>query len=67
MTREAFGERIFQLRSKMGLSQAEFEDLCGLTQGYIAHIELGHRNPSLQTLAKIAEGMDLSLAQLLDT
>lgn len=67
MTKEEFGERTYQLRSKMGLSQKEFEDLCGLARGYIGHIELGQRNPSLETMIKIAEGAGISLVQLLDS
>lgn len=66
MTQVEFGERIFQLRSKMGVTQAEFEDLCELTHGYIAHLELGRRNPSLDIISKIARGTGMTLGQLLD-
>lgn len=66
MTKEEFGERVYQLRSKMGVTQMEFETLCDLTHGYIAHLELGHRNPSLEVISKIAHGTGLTIGQLMD-
>ena len=39
---------------------------CGLHASYIALLESGRRNPSLDTLEKIALGLDVQLSDLLN-
>lgn len=59
-------------RASHGLSQRQFANACGLSNGYISMIERGY-NPktkeqiicSLPTLQKLAAGMHISLNQLL--
>jgi transcriptional regulator with XRE-family HTH domain len=61
---ESFGQRLRTLRSKTGLSQEAFADMCGLDRTYISGIERGRRNPSLRNLAKIARALNLSISEL---
>lgn len=65
-------EYLKEYRASHGLSQRQFAEACGLSNGYISMIERGY-NPktkepiicSLPTLQKFAAGMHISLNQLL--
>ena len=56
------GEVIRSYRGQRGLSQGDIERRTGLLRCYLSRVENGHTVPSLETLAKIAEAMDISLA-----
>src|ERR1700683_2580443 len=56
------GEVIRTYRSDRGLSQGDIERRTGLLRCYLSRVENGHTVPSLETLAKIAEAMEISLA-----
>jgi transcriptional regulator with XRE-family HTH domain len=56
------GEVIKSYRSQRGLSQGDIERRTGLLRCYLSRVENGHTVPSLETLAKIAQAMDISLA-----
>lgn len=51
-------------RSALAISQEELADRAGLHRTYIADIERGARNPSLQSIEKLARALDVSLAAL---
>lgn len=65
-------EYLKEYRASRSLSQRQFAEACGLSNGYISMIERGY-NPktkepiicSLPTLQKLASGMHISLNQLL--
>jgi len=59
-----FGKALRQKRSKMGVSQEAFADLCGLDRTYVGGIERGERNVALVNLEKIAKALNLSLSEL---
>ena len=59
------GTRVRDLRMKKSLTQVELASKCGLDRNYIGMLERGERNPSYVTLIKIAQGLGLSLSQLL--
>src|SRR5438128_1009715 len=56
------GAVIKTYRSQRGLSQGDIERRTGLLRCYLSRVENRHTVPSLETLAKIAEAMDISLA-----
>lgn len=56
------GEVIRSYHSERGLSQGDIERRTGLLRCYLSRVENGHTVPSLETLAKIAEAMEISLA-----
>lgn len=58
----AIGEVIKSYRAERGLSQGDIERRTGLLRCYLSRVENGHTVPSLETLAKIAEAMEISLA-----
>ena len=57
------GEVIKSYRADRGLSQGDIERRTGLLRCYLSRVENGHTIPSLDTLAKIAQALDLPLAQ----
>ncbi|WP_103021539.1 helix-turn-helix domain-containing protein [Salinibacter altiplanensis] len=62
---EAFGTVLRRHRRARDLSQQKLGERCGLTQEYISGIECGKRNPTLQTIWRLAEGMEESPGVLL--
>ena len=56
------GEKLKALREQKRMSQGDIEHRTGLLRCYISRVENGHTVPSLETLAKIAEAMEISLA-----
>jgi transcriptional regulator with XRE-family HTH domain len=56
------GDVIRAYRNDRGLSQGDIERRTGLLRCYLSRVENGHTVPSLETLAKIAEAMDITIA-----
>jgi len=59
-----FGQRVKTLRLQAGLSQEAFADKCGLDRTYISGIERGVRNPTLEVIGVIADGLGIKLSVL---
>ncbi len=57
------GETIRNFRLQKGMSQGDIEKRTGLLRCYLSRVENGHTIPSLDTLAKIAQAMDVALGQ----
>ena len=64
MITEKIGNRIRELRKETGLSQEKFAAKIGMDRTYFASFELGKRNISIVNLEKIADGLNVSLAEL---
>ncbi len=64
MITEKIGNRIRELRKETGLSQEKFAAKIGMDRTYFASVELGKRNISIVNLEKIADGLNISLAEL---
>ena len=62
----ALGLLVREKRQSRGISQEELAGRSGLDRTYISGVERGVRNPSLVALLKIAVGLKMSVAQLLD-
>lgn len=58
------GLRISHLREQMGISQRQFALHLGLDRVTLNQIESGKGNPTLETLARIAWGLDKELSDL---
>lgn len=59
-----FGKAVRKKRNKLGVSQEEFADICGLDRTYIGGIERGERNVALVNIEKIARALKISLPEL---
>ncbi|MGA2168908.1 MAG: helix-turn-helix transcriptional regulator [Terracidiphilus sp.] len=57
------GTTIRAHRLQKGLSQGDIEKKTGLLRCYLSRVENGHTVPSLDTLSKIAQALDLPIAQ----
>jgi len=57
------GTTIRAYRLQKGLSQGDIEKKTGLLRCYLSRVENGHTVPSLHTLSKIAQALDLPIAQ----
>jgi len=60
-----FGKAVRKRRQKIGVSQEEFADLCGLDRTYVGGVERGERNIGLINVEKIARAFQISLSDLL--
>ena len=60
------GERIRKFRTEKKLSQSTLGSKLGISQQQIAQYELGTRTPKIDTLAKIANALDIDIDNLLD-
>ena len=63
-TREALGNRIRELRKANGLSQQTLALMVNVERSYLAKLERGKRNPSIDCLEKIAGGLGVTLSEL---
>lgn len=59
-----FGKRVRELRMATGLSQEKFALKIEMDRTYYASVESGKRNISLKNIEKIANGFNISIAQL---
>ena len=55
------GERLRELREEQGLTQKQLSDKVGIYQADISKIERGLANPSVSTLKRLADGLDVEL------
>ena len=58
------GDRLRALREAKKLSQGDIEKRTGLLRCYISRVENGHTVPAVETLEKLARGMEVPLYQL---
>ena len=63
---EKLGIKIRFLRIKMKLSQEQFAELAGLSKNSVGMIERGQMSPTLDTLEKIANALNIELKELVD-
>ncbi len=58
---KAMGERIRHSRKAKKLSQESLAEICSLSAAHIGHIERGTRIPSLETVFRISQALDISI------
>lgn len=66
MIQKKVGQRIKELRHKLGISQEELAARADIHRTYIASLEVGKRNISIVNLEKIANALDVSLSRFFD-
>jgi transcriptional regulator with XRE-family HTH domain len=57
------GERLREIRERLGFSQRALAARAGVTNGMISLIEKNRSSPSVATLKKILDGLSMSLAE----
>lgn len=61
-----FGRKIAKLRLQQNLSQEELAERCGIHRTYMGAIERGEKSPTLNTIKKIADGLNISIREIFD-
>ena len=59
-----FANKLKQIRKTRNLSQEDLALLCGIDRTYIGRLERMERNPSLEILQKLANGLKIELSEL---
>jgi transcriptional regulator with XRE-family HTH domain len=63
---EVLGAKIKRLREEKSFEQKAFAFYCGLGRTQLYMIENGKTNPRLLTIMKIADGLEVTLSELLE-
>jgi transcriptional regulator with XRE-family HTH domain len=58
------GDRLRTIRESKNLSQGDIEKRTGMLRCYTSRVENGHTVPSIETLAKYAQALEIPLYQL---
>ena len=59
-----FGKQVAALRRSKNLSQEELADKCGIHRTYIGALERGEKSPTLNTIEKIANALEITIKEL---
>ena len=62
---QALGDAVRQARKRRGLSQEQLGFESGLDRTYISGVERGVRNPTVQSLRRLADALDTRPSRLL--
>jgi len=62
---EKLANKIKHLRVEKGFSQEELAHRCGFDRTYISMLERAKRNPTYFNLLKLADGLNVSLIEIL--
>ena len=62
----AIGKRIRQLRVSKGKTQENISDACGFENSNMSRLEQGGVNPTLYTLQKIADYLEVDIKEVVD-
>ena len=63
-TKEFLGLRVKEFRKQKKLTQEKLAETIGVDNGYISKLEVGQNFPSITTLEKIADVLDVELYEL---
>lgn len=64
MIKKKFGSRVRELRMHSNLSQEKFALQIDMDRTYLASVEQGKRNISLENIDKIAKGLGITIEEL---
>lgn len=62
---KVYGDRIRRLRQERGWSLQDLSERCHLSRGFLHDIEKGRKDPSVESLERIAQALNVSTAYLL--
>jgi len=61
-----FGNKLVQIRTDLGISQEELAFKCNMHSAHMGQLERGEKSPTLETLQKIADGLCITVSDLLN-
>lgn len=62
---KAFGENLKRVRTQKGMSQRDLSALCNVDNADISRMENGEINVTLNTVAQLADALDVQFWELL--
>jgi transcriptional regulator with XRE-family HTH domain len=62
---EQLGARVKEFRRRRGLTLEDLAERAGVSRAMISKVERGEKNPTLVVAAKVAEGLGVTLSELL--
>ncbi len=62
--KQMIGTRIKEIRSKRGITQNQLSERMEINPKYLSSIERGKENPTLNTLLKLSESLEVSLNEV---
>lgn len=65
LNKKLLGKRIKEARNKKGLTQENLAELINVSSFYISRLESGGKSPSVETLIKLSNTLDVSADYLL--
>ena len=64
--KKKFGHRLRELRKEKDLAQDKLAMKAGLNPSYVGFIERAQRNPTLETIQKLASALEVDIKELFD-
>ena len=62
--KQMIGARIKELRTKKGITQEHLSERMEINPKYLSSIERGKENPTLNTLIKLSESLEVDLGEI---
>jgi transcriptional regulator with XRE-family HTH domain len=62
---QRFAKNMKKLREAKGMSQGDMHRATGIDRAYTSNLEAGKQNPTLETIAKLAEVLGVGSGELL--
>lgn len=62
--RERFGARIKELRLERKMRQIDLAERVGIQESYVSNIESGKKEPCLEIIKMLADGLGVSLRRI---
>jgi transcriptional regulator with XRE-family HTH domain len=62
----AFGRRLREIRLERELTQERLAEAAGVHPTFVSNLERGYRVPTLVTLVRMADALEIGLPELLD-
>jgi transcriptional regulator with XRE-family HTH domain len=63
---QKIGEKIRRLRESKDISQQNLAAICNFEKANLSRIETGRTNPTISTLYKISQALEVSLSEIVD-
>ena len=63
--KKAFGRALREVRKRRGLSQLDVSTASDLDRAYLSELERGLKNPSLETIFRLADAMSVPATELI--
>lgn len=63
---KAIGKRVKEIRLKKKIAQQDIAAACNIEKSNFSRLEAGNTNPTIYTLNKIANYLDVTLSYLVD-